>query len=218
MKRHLKFFAAFYFSFLILGVFSCEKKCKFDDPINYEVAVTDISLQARKIIDGGVGVFPNTEILTETNIDPVIFDKYAIHIQAVKRQQFAVTEEKEGWVGLIPACYACSPIEIASTVNKLTDIAVFTSGGFDNRKEDKINVTSFFDVVVYAPEQNNLSGKYDLTTYLRTNPVVPENLILILKKAPATAKKYTFDVTFKQTGSKIGEFNYSTLPVEITTK
>ncbi len=136
--------------------------------------------------------------------DTIGFDSFAISMHPVA-DYYSLNSERNHAVSFIPAAVACSP-PIAVSEEVIKDIQIFVGS------ED--NIAAQFDIIVrYSryPYQ-----RMDLIEFLNSEPMVPDELYLVLKSAPDTSEPVQFTVRYSQNGFDMDAFEFTTRAVVIT--
>ena len=123
-----------------------------------------------------------------------------------------MTNKIQGF-NFINTAYACSP-KPPTTDDKITNIEIFSDNDFNADNLSGANLAALFDVTVFEEFSSN-SVKYDLNEYIATEPTVPRDLHLTLKKPPTSTSSHAFQVKYYQNGKDLNDFKFTTDSVEI---
>jgi len=131
--------------------------------------------------------------------DTIYYSFYGIYMEP-DLQVASVGELKTSSFGLVSTSYACDPVP-ASTNDRIDDIKITADHDFDDTHPKGSNLAEYFDVVVTYYHTNTNEEKYDLIEYLKRKPIVPDQLVLILKMKPKQNTYLSFTVKYTQEGS-----------------
>jgi hypothetical protein len=145
--------------------------------------------------------------------DSIYYSFYGIYMEP-DLQVASIRGLKTPSFGLVNTTYACDPV-LASTNDRINDIKITADHDFDDKHAKGSNLAEYFDVVVTYHHTNTNEEKYDLIEYLKRKPIVPNQLVLILKKKPKQNIYLSFTVNYSQEGvamsSKTVKLNAITL-------
>jgi hypothetical protein len=118
-------------------------------------------------------------------------------------------------LGLIETMVACSPNE-PTTGERIDSIVITSDFMYSEQFKAGANLAPIFDVVVTNSFYGIHFEKYDLLAYLKTKPVVPQEMVFLLKTAPASSGKHRFTIKYYQNGVDIDCVELQSGTVEIT--
>jgi len=201
MKKNIQFFVVSYIVFLVLSV-SCISNC---GPHPNKSKITAFYIAAKEINYTPV-------VMNEAPIsgNSVIYNKYGIRI----------VPEVEGYYGVnyktpfnfLESAYACSFV-IPPAEDKIQDMEITSTTNYNTDFLTGVELKNLFDVIV---KQLNGDIKYDLATYLATNPKINETgMTLVLKEAPETTASFEFRVKIYLEGEGIDMYEFTTSSIEI---
>ncbi|GGF50322.1 hypothetical protein GCM10011339_43610 [Echinicola rosea] len=142
-------------------------------------------------------------IIDDASSDTVRYDQYAIVM--VPRQETYYGQGEKGWgLNFIQPTYACSPVT-PKTDERVERITVLSSRDFDADHPAGTDLAGLFDVVVnegwyYSQEPMRL------VDYLKTDPLVAAQIILVLTSEPEITTGFEFLVEYYQDGVEDNDF------------
>lgn len=202
MKYKLLILVGGSFLIFLVGLFSCDKCGPFPnkfkitglDWFNYKAIYSDTA-DSRLIL---------SEIIT----DSVDYKMYSIVIRP-RRETYFVQNFNKWNYSLIHSAYACSP-GIPQTDEKIDSIGVTATKDFDIHHPAGSELSGLFDIVVLDDANNIYYEKYRLEDYVKTNPYVPDELVLILTEQPDLTTDFEFLVKYYQKGIDHDYFEFFT--------
>jgi len=191
----------------IIGIVSCTK-C--GDTTVYKVV--DLYLKQTGVQFNGGNQHPDRLYYYNIYKDSIYYSFYGIYIEP--DLQVASLDFKIPSFGLVSTAYACDPIP-ASTNDRITDIEIIADHDYDDSHPKGSNLAEYFDAVVTYHHTNTYEIKHDLKEYIDRKPIVPDQLVLILKVKPKQNTRLSFTLNYKQEGvsmdSKSVQFKSITL-------
>ena len=207
MKNKLLILLGGFSIIFLIGIFSCDKCGPFPnkfkiitlDWFNYKAIYSDTA--------------STRLILSEIANDTVEFNMYSIFIKPRQETYFAQNINKWSF-SLINSAYACSP-GIPQTDEKIDSIVITSTKDFDINHPSGIGLSDLFDIIVLDDANGIYYKKYTLNDYIETNPYVPSELVLILKKQPDLTTDFEFLVKYYQNGIDYDYFDFLTNKIVI---
>lgn len=193
----------------LLGLFSCQEEC---GPFPNKFKVVALNWCLFKV------VYSDTAGSTISFIenDSVPYNQYAIWIFPGQETYFAHNPNIRNF-SLIPGAYACSPKE-PETDEKIDSIRIESSKDFDVNHPPGSDLSDLFDVEVLDFVNGINYEKFDLQDYVKTNPFVPKEMMLILREQPDATTDYEFTVKYYQNGIDDNDyFEFTTPPIVLIT-
>jgi hypothetical protein len=205
MKNKIILIFTAYVSLFVLGLVSCGDDC--DGPFYSKYKTIGLDWHNYR-----VNYAPNSNtnlILREIEGNAVLYNEYSIFIKP--EQVFYANQNSTGRkFDLVHAAYACDPVVIATTVEKIDSIVISSAKDFNESHRAGANLSDLFDVVVRDNSNNYSKKNYNLNDYLALKPLVPNELTLILKEQPQATTDFEFLVKFYQKGVDKSYFEFLT--------
>jgi hypothetical protein len=99
---------------------------------------------------------------------------------------------------------------LPQTDEKIDSIAIIAAKDFDTAHPAGSDLSDLFDVIILDYASNIYFEKYALGDYLKTNPFVPNELVLILTEQPDSTTDFNFLVRYYQDGIDYDYFDFLT--------
>jgi hypothetical protein len=139
-------------------------------------------------------------------------------IKMTPTQAFYFSEASTGPAfGFVRSVYACSP-PIPSSDEVITDIQVYSDAAFTDAYPAGENLAPLFDAVVLNQASHLYYHRIDLNDFLSGQPHAADEVVLILKAAPARTTDFTFTVRYFQEGAGLDSYAFKTAPVVLEAK
>ena len=194
--RVFTIFIGYFFLTAITGLMSCDD-CG-PSPDKFKVTSIDWSIYEVTLTTG------NLTLSEITNGVP--FNQLGIHLNPQTQAYFSFIKNK---FSLTTGLYACSPRDPV-TDDKIIDIQITTDKDFSDEHPQGTDLSGLFDIVISDWYTGVSAVKYDLKEYLQTNPLVPQEMTLILKHAPQTTGEYKFTIKYFQEGVELDYSEFTT--------
>lgn len=203
MKKNIQFFVISYIMFLVLSV-SCTSNC---GPHPNKSKITAFYIATKEINYTPV-------VMNETPIseNSVIYNRFGIRIVPEVEAYYAVNNKM--LFNFLEPAYACDFV-VPPADDKIQDMEITSTIDYNTNFLEGEDLKSLFDIIV---TQLNGDIKYDLVTYLATNPKINETgMTLVLKEAPETTAIFGFKIKIYLEGEGIDMYEFTTSSVEIRT-
>lgn len=150
--------------------------------------------------------------LDEINGIRIPFDQFSIGI--LPEIESYGWRDKSWDFGLIQTVNACSP-NLPKSEEKIDRIVITANQDFNSEYLQGADLSEIFDIIVYDEFNNFYNEKFDLNTFLATEPIVPNESILLLKEKPDTTTSFQFKVEYYQQGIDFDFFEFTTTNVVV---
>lgn len=191
MKKFLHPFTFALTLILFLGMGSCNSDDCGDPNTSYS-AVTSVSYES-------TGFYYTAA--PEYLVTPIVNNSISYYAYAIQMKPSIST------YGICP--------DVPNHADKIQNIEIYCLQDFNSTHPIGSNVTSYFDVI----DEQYMDGEFriDIQEYLADMPVFPSEMFLILNEAPTDSANHQFKVKLTLAGQGIDTFEFTTIPVNITT-
>jgi len=194
MKKKLLILFGLLSLITIINTISCTK-C--GDNTVYKV--TDLFFEQTGVQFNSNNQHPDRLYFYDIRRDTLYYSFYGVFIEP-RMQARALINPNFSSFGFINAAYACDPIP-TTTNDRIKDIEITADKNFDDNHPKGSNLAEYFDIVVTYRHTKAFEIKYDLKKYLDRKPIVPNQMVLILKVKPKRDIKIAFSIKYLQDGA-----------------
>ena len=183
----------------IIGTLSCRKCGPFPD--RYKV----IGMSAGLIhVKYDSSASPSL-VRTELGSDTISYANLGIGLSARMEEYFSFYQKINSF-GIISTAYACSPGRPTSS-DRVTKLEIYANKDFDATHTVGSNLAEYFDIfLTYYTGRVDTEFKQDLQSFVKSKPIVPDVMVLLLKKPPKNSSKLVFTVKYSQDGVSFSDY------------
>lgn len=196
MKQKIVLVFSAYFVLFMIGLISCGELGECGGPYPNKFKVIGLDWANYKASYSSTSDTRLTLSLIENNT--VEYEQYSIFISPKKEYYYAQISNR--WkFGFMQTAYACSP-PIPETDEKIDGLIISSTKDYNATHPSGSDLSDLFDIIVLDDVKGIYFEKYDLQTYLSTNPYVPSEMALILREPPDLTSDFEFLVKYYQNG------------------